>query len=146
MEKIFDQGVGDIFVGRVGGNVETIDQLGSMEYATKLAGSRLIIVLGHTSCGAVKGACDGEELGHLTALLEKIQPAVDAVEGYKPEERNSKNTEFVNKVVTQNVLLTVADIRKHSKVIAQLEKDGEIKLVGGVYDIKTGKVTLLDTP
>ncbi|MBT8038168.1 MAG: carbonic anhydrase [Verrucomicrobiae bacterium] len=145
VEKVFDQGIGDIFVGRVAGNVENVDQLGSMEFATKLAGSKVVMVLGHTACGAVKGACDGAKMGNLTALLSKIEPAVKAVDGYKPEERNSKNIEFVNKVVNQNVHQTVADIRKRSEILAQLEKEGKIKIVGGVYDLKTGKVTLLDT-
>ncbi|MBT8043476.1 MAG: carbonic anhydrase [Verrucomicrobiae bacterium] len=145
VEKVFDQGIGDIFVGRVAGNVENTDQLGSMEFATKLAGSKLIMVLGHTACGAVKGACDGAEMGNLTGLLKKIEPAVRAVEGYKPEERNSKNIEFVNKVVTKNVQQTVADIRSRSEVLSQLEKEGKIKIVGAVYDLKTGKVTLLDS-
>ena len=144
VEKVFDQGIGDIFVGRVAGNVENEDQLGSMEFATKLAGSKVIMVLGHTACGAVKGACDGAKMGNLTALLSKIQPAVDAVKGFKPEERNSKNIEFVNKVVAQNVIQTVGDIRKRSEILTQLEKDGALKIVGAVYDLETGKVTLLD--
>ncbi len=143
VEKVFDQGIGDIFVGRVAGNVENEDQLGSMEFATKLAGSKLVMVLGHTACGAIKGACDGAEMGNLTGLLQKIEPAVKAVDGYKPEERNSKNIEFVNKVVIKNVQQTVADIRKRSKVLAQLEQEGKIKIVGAIYDLKTGKVTLL---
>ncbi len=143
VELVFDQGIGDIFVGRVAGNVENADQLGSMEFATKLAGTKLVFVLGHSSCGAVKGACDGAKLGNLTVLLEKIQPAVDAVEGHEEKGRNSKNKEFVAAVVEQNVRQTVADIRKDSPVLAKMEKDGEIKIVGGVYDLHTGKVTLL---
>ncbi len=144
VELVFDQEIGDIFVGRVAGNIENEDQLGSMEFATKLAGSKLVMVLGHSSCGAVKGACDGAKLGNVTALLSKIQPAVDAVEGFEPDQRNSKNSEFVAKVVEQNVRQTVADIRKGSEVLAELEKSGDIKIVGGVYDLASGKVTLLD--
>jgi len=143
VEMVFDQKIGDVFVGRVAGNVENEDQLGSMEFATKLAGSKLVLVLGHTACGAVKGACDGAKMGNLTALLEKIQPAVDAVEGHEGN-RNSKNTAFVDEVIEANVRLTVEDIRKRSEVLAQLEKDGNIMIVGGVYDLATGKVTMLD--
>ena len=120
VEWVFDQGIGDIFVGLVAGNIENVDQLGSMEFATKLAGAKLVFVLGHTSCGAVKGACDGAELGNITALLANIQPAVQTVEGFKPEERNSANKEFVEKVIEQNVRQTIADIRKDSPVLAGL--------------------------
>jgi carbonic anhydrase len=143
VELVFDQRIGDIFVGRVAGNIEDEDQLGSMEFATKLAGAKLVFVLGHSACGAVKGACDGAKLGNLTALLAKIRPAVDAVQGFKPEERTSKNNEFVEKVIEQNVRQTMADIRKDSPVLAELESSGKIKIVGGIYDLHTGKVTLL---
>jgi carbonic anhydrase len=143
VEMVFDQGLGDLFVGRVAGNVEDQDQLGSMEFATKLAGAKLVFVLGHSACGAVKGACDGAELGNLTALLAKIRPAVDAVEGFKPEERNSANKEFVEKVVEQNVRQTMKDIRKDSPLLSEMEASGKIKIVGGIYDLHTGKVTLL---
>ena len=142
VEMVFDQGLGDIFVGRVAGNVENEDQLGSMEFATKLAGAKLVMVLGHTECGAIKGACDHAELGNLTALLAKIRPAVDAVQGYQPEERNSANKEFVTKVTEQNVKLTVKNIRKKSPVLAGLEESGSIKIVGAIYDLQTGKVQL----
>ncbi len=144
VELIFDQGIGDIFVGRVAGNVENVDQLGSMEFATKLAGVKLVLVLGHSQCGAVKGACDGAELGNLTALLEKIKPAIKAVEGFESEGRNSSNKPFVDKVIEQNVRQTVADIRKDSPVMAALEKAGTIKIIGAVYALESGKVTLLD--
>jgi len=143
VELVFDQKIGDVFVGRVAGNVENEDQLGSMEFATKLAGSKLVVVLGHSACGAVKGACDGAEMGNLTALLKKIQPAVDAVEGHEGK-RNSKNNAFVDAVIEANVRQTVADIRERSEVLAQLEKEGKIMIVGGVYDLATGKVTMLD--
>lgn len=143
VEMVFDQGIGDLFVGRVAGNVEDQDQLGSMEFATKLAGAKLVFVLGHSACGAIKGACDKAELGNLTGLLAKIRPAVDAVEGFKPEQRNSANKEFVEKVVEQNVRQTIEDIRKDSPVLSEMKASGKIKIVGGIYDLNTGKVTLL---
>jgi len=145
VELVFDQGVGDIFVGRVAGNVENEDQLGSMEFATKLAGSKVVMVLGHTACGAVKGACDHAKLGNLTTLLSKIDPAVKAVEGHEEKGRNSKNLDFVNAVVHANVHQTVADIRQKSEVLSELEKEGKIKIVGAIYDLATGQVSLLDT-
>lgn len=144
VEQVFDQGIGDIFVGRVAGNIENEDQLGSMEFATKLVGAKLVLVLGHTACGAVKGAIDGAELGNLTALLAKIKPAADAVEGFEPERRNSSNDEFLNKVIEEHVRRTIADIRSGSKVLAELENSGQIKISGGIYDLETGKVTLLN--
>lgn len=143
VELIFNQGIGDIFVGRVAGNIENEDQLGSMEYAAKFAGSKVVMVLGHTSCGAIKGACDGIEVGNLTELLKKMKPAVSAVKGYEKEARNSKNKKFVNEVVEKNVLQTVKDIRRRSTVLADLEKAGKISIVGAVYDIATGKVSLV---
>jgi len=144
-ENVFDQGIGDIFVGRVAGNVENVDLLGSFEFATKLAGAKLVMVLGHEACGAVKGACDHAKMGNLTALLDKIQPAVKAVEGDFPEDqRTSKNMDFVNKVVEENVRITVADIRKDSPILAEVEKSGDIKIVGAIYSLQTGEVTLLD--
>lgn len=144
VELVFDQGIGDIFVGRVAGNVENEDQLGSMEFATKAAGAKLVMVLGHEACGAVKGACDGVEMGNLTALLSKIKPAVDAVEGYDDSSRNSGNSEFVAKVVEQNVRQTVSDIRSRSEVLAEMEKNGEIMIVGALYSLHDGSVRLLD--
>jgi len=144
VEDIFDQGLGDIFVGRVAGNVENVDQLGSMEFATAAAGVKLVMVLGHEACGAVKGACDHVELGNLTELLEKIKPAMEAVEGYEEDERNSKNAEFVADVVEANVKQTVADIRERSKVLADLEKEGKIKIVGALYSLQDGSVSLLE--
>ena len=143
VELIFNQGIGDIFVGRVAGNIENEDQLGSMEYAAKFAGSKVVMVLGHTSCGAIKGACDGIEVGNLTELLKKMKPAVSAVKGYDKETRNSKNKKFVNEVVKKNVLQTVKDIRRRSTVLADLEKAGKVSIVGAVYDITTGKVSLV---
>ncbi len=143
VEQVFDQGIGDIFVGRVAGNIEDQDQLGSMEFATKLAGAKLVFILGHSECGAVKGACDGAKLGNLTGLLARIKPAVDAVQGFKPDERNSKNKKFVESVTEENVRQTIANIRKDSPILAELESAGQLKIVGGIYDLRTGKVTLL---
>jgi carbonic anhydrase len=141
---VFDQGIGDVFVGRVAGNIEDVNQLGSMEFATKLSGAKLVMVLGHSGCGAIKGAVDGAELGNLTALLKEIRPAADGVDGFSPEKRNSANAEFVAKVVEENVRQTVADIRKKSPVLAAMEREGEVKVVGAIYDLETGKVSLLD--
>ncbi|WP_452599439.1 carbonic anhydrase family protein [Pontimicrobium sp. MEBiC01747] len=141
-ELIFDQGFGDIFSVRIAGNFVNEDILGSMEFACKLAGTKLIVVLGHTSCGAVKGACDDAKLGNLTGMLDKIKPAVNAVS--LPEEsnlRNSKNIEFVNDVAKKNVELTIDRILKESDVLAQMKKDKDIDIVGGMYDIKTGAVS-----
>lgn len=142
VEQVFDQGIGDIFVGRVAGNIESTEQLGSIEFATKVAGAKLVMVLGHEACGAVKGACDHVKMGNLTDLLAEIQPAVEAVEGH--EERSSKNAAFVADVIEKNVRLTLADIRKRSTVLAELEKAGEIKIVGAIYSLKDGSVKLLD--
>lgn len=144
VELVFDMGIGDLFVGRVAGNVQDSDQLGSMEFATKLAGAKLVMVLGHSRCGAVVGAINKAELGHLTALLAKIRPAAEAVEGFEPEERTAGNPEFVQATIEENVRQTVAGIREQSPVLAGLEKSGDIKIVGGLYDLETGKVTLLD--
>lgn len=144
VEQVFDQGIGDLFVGRVAGNVESTDQLGSIEFATKVAGAKLVMVLGHEACGAVKGACDHVEMGNLTALLAEIDPAVNAVEGFEDSEENSKNSKFVAAVVEQNVRMTVADLRKRSAVLTEMEKNGEIMIVGGIYDLHDGKVTILD--
>jgi len=144
VEEVFDQNIGDIFVGRVAGNIESTEQLGSMEFATAAAGSKLILVLGHEACGAVKGACDHVKLGNLTDLLEQIEPAIEDVEGFE-DDRSSKNKEFVDAVIEKNVHQTIADIRKRSEVITKLEKSGDIMIVGGVYSLKTGKVTLLDS-
>ena len=143
VELVFDQGIGDLFVGRVAGNVENEDQLGSMEFATKLSGVKAVIVLGHQACGAVKGACDGAKMGNLTALLSKIQPALDAVPVVEGEQRNSKNKDFVERVVEANVRQTVADILSRSAVLSELVADGSIKVVGAIYSLETGEVRWL---
>lgn len=141
-ELIFDQGIGDIFSVRIAGNFVNEDILGSMEFACKLAGTKLIVVLGHTACGAVKGACDHARLGNLTTLINKIEPAVEAVTEPKDENlRNSANIDFVNEVAKTNVQMTIENIRKSSPVLKELEDAGEIEIVGGMYDIKTGEVT-----
>ncbi len=144
VELVFDQGIGDIFVGRVAGNIEGVDQLGSMEFASAAAGVKLIMVLGHEACGAVKGACDDVKLGNLTDLLAEIKPSVEAVKGFNADEKNSKNEKFVAAVIEENVHQTIADIRKKSPVLADLEEKGAIKIVGGLYSLHTGEVTLLD--
>ena len=140
-ELIFDQGIGDIFSVRVAGNFVNEDILGSMEFACKLAGTKLIVILGHTACGAIKGACDHARLGNLTALIKKIEPAVAAVINPQSEaSRNSGNIDFVNEVAAKNVLMTIDNIRAKSEVLAEMEQKGEIKIIGGMYDISTGIV------
>ncbi|MDG1191237.1 MAG: carbonic anhydrase family protein [Flavobacteriaceae bacterium] len=140
-ELIFDQGIGDIFSVRIAGNFVNEDILGSMEFACKLAGTKLIVVLGHTACGAVKGACDHARLGNLTALINKIEPAVAAVQEPQDETlRNSSNIDFVNTVAEKNVEMTIAEIRSSSPVLEEMEQKGEINIVGGMYDISTGLV------
>ncbi|QTN33062.1 carbonic anhydrase [Akkermansiaceae bacterium] len=142
VEQVFNQGIGDLFVGRVAGNIETTEQLGSMEFAAVVGGVKVIMVVGHDACGAVKGACDHVKMGNLTELLAQIEPAMEKVEGHAGD-RSSKNTEFVNEVIEKNAALTVEDIRKRSETLANLEKEGKIKIVGGVYSLATGKVTML---
>ena len=142
VETILDQGIGDLFSVRIAGNFVNDDILGSMEFACKLAGSKVLVVMGHTSCGAVKGACDGAELGKLTAMLNKIKPAVNAVENPKEAAaRTSSNLDFVNEVARKNVELTLEAIRDGSEVLAEMETKGEIKLIGAMYDVATGKVS-----
>ena len=141
-ELIFDQGMGDLFSIRIAGNFVNEDILGSMEFACKLAGTKLVVVLGHTACGAVKGACDHARLGNLTALINKIEPAVEAVtEPQDQSVRNSGNIEFVNNVAEKNVLMTIDNVRNQSPVLAEMEANNEIKIIGGMYDISNGEVT-----
>ncbi|WP_047247046.1 carbonic anhydrase family protein [Maribacter thermophilus] len=140
-ELVFDQGLGDIFSIRIAGNFVNEDILGSMEFGCKLAGTKLIVVLGHTSCGAIKGACDHARLGNLTSLINKIEPAVAAVKEPTDESlRNSKNLEFVDSVAEKNVQMTLENIRKRSSVLAEMEEKKEIMIVGAMYDISTGAV------
>ena len=140
-ELIFDQGIGDIFNVRIAGNIVNEDILGSMEFACKLAGTKLIVVLGHTACGAIKGACDHARLGNLTTLIKKIEPAVAAVIDPKEEAlRNSGNINFVNEVAKKNVLITIDNILAKSEVLAEMGQKGEIKIIGSMYDVNTGIV------
>lgn len=144
VELIFDKGIGDIFVARVAGNFEDEDILGSMEYATAVAGSKLVVVLGHSRCGAVKGTIDKENveklgLENLNELLEKIEPAVKAAL-LPDEERSPKNHDLIDRVIEKNVELAIERIREKSKTLAQLEEEGKIKIVGAIYDIETGVV------
>ena len=142
-ELIFDQGLGDVFSVRIAGNIINEDILGSMEFGCKVAGSKIIVVLGHTKCGAVKGACDHVEMGNLTALLTKIRPAVDD-ELTTSENRNSGNSEFVEKVSVINVKRTVQSILQRSPILKVMIEKGEIGIVGGTHDIKTGQVDFFD--
>jgi carbonic anhydrase len=142
-ELIFDQGLGDIFSIRIAGNVSNKDILGSMEFATKLAGSKVIVVLGHTRCGAITGACQQVKLGNLTSLLDKIQPAIEQEKSIK-ENRTGDNPEFVRNVTEINVHLTIETIRRESEIIAEMEKNDEIRIVGGLYDVETGSVTFYE--
>lgn len=140
-ELIFDQGLGDIFSIRIAGNILNEDILGSMEFATKIAGSKVILVLGHTKCGAIAGACNHVEMGNLTTLLNKVKPAIE-IENSTSENRTGSNEQFVYNVTNNNVKLTIDRIRKESSIIAELEETGKIKIVGGMYDIETGEVSL----
>jgi carbonic anhydrase len=141
-EIVFDQGIGDLFVPRVAGNYAPTDIVGSIEFATKVAGSKLVVVLGHTECGAVKGACDNVELGNLTTVIQAIRPAVDEVQDV-PGDRNSKNKKFLYAVTVTNVRRTVAKLRQDSPILSQLEQSGQIKIVGAMQDISTGEVTFM---
>lgn len=140
-ELVFDQGLGDIFSIRIAGNFVNQDILGSMEFACKLAGTKLIVVLGHTSCGAIKGACDHARLGNLTALINKIEPAVYAVEEPTDKDiRNSQNLDFVNSVAKKNVEMTLENIKNQSVILNEMQKNGDISIVGAMYDIGSGEV------
>jgi carbonic anhydrase len=137
-EVIMDLGIGDVFNCRVAGNIENEDILGSMEFACKVAGAKVVLVMGHTACGAIKGAIDNAELGNLTGLLAKIKPAVQAT-SYTGE-RSAKNYSFVDAVARKNVEMTLASIRKNSPVLMELETNGTIKIAGAMYDLETGAV------
>lgn len=141
VEQAFDQSLGDLFVGRVAGNIENEDQLGSMEYAVAVGGVKLIIVMGHEACGAVKSACDDIKLGNASALLQKIRPAVRSIDGYVG--KTAKDKEFVTSVVKANVKRTVDDIRVRSEVLTDAETAGKIKIVGAYYSLKDGSITFL---
>lgn len=143
-EIIFDQGLGDIFSVRIAGNIMNEDILGSMEFACKVAGSKIITVLGHTSCGAIKGACDHVEMGNLTSLLSKIRPAIDD-EKTVTERRDSSNEEFVEKVTFINVKRTMESIVQRSPILKEMLERNEIMLVGGIHNIATGEVEFIPT-
>jgi carbonic anhydrase len=144
-EIVFDQGIGDVFNARVAGNIVNEDILGSLEFASRIEGAKLIVVLGHTSCGAIKGACDDAKLGNLTQLLAKIKPAIAAVPN-DGKDRSSKNYAFVDLVAERNVHMTVQMIRDKSPVLKEMEQKGEVMIVGAMYDLKTGKVSWYDPP
>lgn len=142
VELIFDQGLGDVFSTRIAGNIINEDILGSMEFGCKVAGSKIIVVLGHTQCGAIKGACDHVEMGNLTALLAKIQPAVH--DEKTENERTSGNEKFVEKVTAINVKRTVTGILERSPILKEMVKQGDIGIIGAVHDISTGEVSFMD--
>ncbi len=141
-ETIMDLGIGDSFNARMAGNVATDDIIGSMEFACKVAGAKVLVVMGHTACGAIKGAIDNVQLGHLTALLGKIRRAVSATE-YRGE-RSAKNYAFVDAVARKNVELTIVEIRSRSAVLSELASAGEIKMVGAMYNLESGVVEFFD--
>lgn len=142
-EMVFDMGIGDLFVGRIAGNYVDTDMLGSLEFATRVAGAKVILVLGHTDCGAVKGACDGVQLGNLTHTLANLAPALYAARDVAGP-HNAKNKEFVSAVTRANVELNVKTLLSRSTVLQELVDDGNLKVVGGVYDLATGRVTFFD--
>lgn len=142
-ELIFDQGLGDVFSVRIAGNVQNADILGSMEFSCKVAGAKIVVVLGHTKCGAIKGACDHVEMGNLTTLLEKVKPAIEAEKSVK-DNRHAANSEFVEKVASLNVRLTKKQILQNSPILKDMISKGEIALVGGMYDVETGVVDFYD--
>ncbi len=144
-ELIFDQGLGDIFSVRIAGNIANEDILGSMEFACKVAGAKAIVVLGHTKCGAVKGACDDVKMGNLTTLLEKLKPALNA-ETSVTTDRTAANAEFVEKVASHNVLLTMGKIVKHSPILKEMIDSKQIAITGGMYDVETGVVDFYPAP
>ena len=142
-ELIFDQGLGDILSIRIAGNILNQDILGSMELACKIAGSKLIIVLGHTKCGAILGACNNIVLGNITQLLNKIKPAI-SMETETLIDRNAENLKFVYNVTVNNVFLTVKKVKEQSTILKELDESGEIKIIGGIYDLDTGQVTFYE--
>lgn len=143
VEDVFDRGIGDVFVARVAGNFQNTDILGSMEFGCKVAGARLILVLGHEHCGAIKGAIDNVQLGNITPMLKNIRPAVEHFADY-PGAKTSANEEFVHLVAEQNVRLTIAGIRANSPILSALETSGDLQLVGALYNMDTGTVTFLE--
>jgi carbonic anhydrase len=143
VETLFDQSIGDLFVGRVAGSIGDTDQLASIEFAAKFKKVKVVLVLGHQFCEAIRGACNHVQMGHLGELFEKIQPAIDRVRGFADEERIGENEAFVEAVIRENVILNVERIRRESPVVEELERRGQLKIVGGYYSLKDGRVTLL---
>ena len=143
VEDVFDRGIGDIFVARVAGNFENTDILGSMEFATKVSGAKVILVMGHEDCGAIKAAIDQAKLGNITEMLENIKPAVESLSDYEGDQ-TSANPEFVHLVAKTNVRLTMVDIRKRSAIIKGMEDQGQLAIAGALYDMKTGSIEFLD--
>jgi len=143
IEDVFDKGIGDMFVARVAGNIVNEDILGSMEFSCKVSGAKLVLVIGHEYCGAIKGAIDKVELGNLTGLLGKITPAVEKC-GHYHGPQTSKNPEFVDLVIRENVKLTVVNIRNQSPILKEMEDNGEIKIIGAYYDMDNGEVTFYE--
>ena len=143
-EIVFDQGIGDLFVGRVAGNFENTDMLGSLEFGAKVAGSKVIVVLGHTSCGAVKGAADAVELGNLTAMLDNFDEALATARESAEGAYDSSNDAYVTAAIEANVQQTIADIQERSEVLAEMVDGGELMIVGGIYNLASGAVTWLD--
>lgn len=143
VEDVFDRGIGDLFVARVAGNFVNVDILGSMEFGCKVAGAKLILVMGHEHCGAVKAAIDDVQLGNITEMLTKIKPAVEmAATGYEGE-KGAANPEFVHRVCENNVQNTIQEIRNQSPILREMEANGEIKIVGAIYDMDSGQVDFL---
>jgi carbonic anhydrase len=143
-ELVFDQGIGDLFVGRVAGNFENVDMLGSLEFGAKVAGSKLIVVLGHTKCGALKGAADGVELGNMTAMLDNFDQALAEARETTTGSYDSSNDAYVLAAIEENVRNTIDDIVAGSPILAEMIEDGELKVVGGVYELSTGAVRWLE--
>ncbi len=142
-ELIFDQGLGDVFSIRIAGNILNEDILGSMEFSTKIVGTKIIVVLGHTKCGAIVGACNHVEMGNLTTLLNKIQPAIYNEKETK-DDRTRSNETFVKNVTSLNVKLTIERIRRESPIISELEQSGQLKIVGGMYEVESGHVIIFE--
>lgn len=143
VEDVFDRGIGDLFVARVAGNFVNPDILGSMEFACHVSGSKLILVLGHEYCGAIKSAVDGVELGNITEMLSKVLPAVEQTQGHEGK-RTSKNADFVHEVTEKNVRLNIERIRAESPILCQMEAEEKIAILGALYDMNNGRITFLD--
>ncbi len=144
IEDVFDKGIGDMFVARVAGNIVNEDILGSMEFSCKVSGAKLVLVMGHEYCGAIKGAIDNVEMGNLTGLLKKIRPAVDRCALTYAGDKSSKSVEFVDLVVRENIMISVENIRNQSAILKEMESKGEIKIIGAYYDMDNGEVTFYE--